>query len=494
MKWSDIRHLDGYLPPDMEESYRLYYLNRDISVAGTAMVFFAILLVAFSYSDYLIFNFSMPFYYLLILRVLYLVIFIFVFLYLRRRLNPAKFDNYVFSLLILGIILVAVINISRPENYASNLAVDIVIILLIYLGLPIRQLFRVISGVVFTLLEIFIFFFFRNLESILVVYSSMVSLIMANVVGIFASGLLHSLRRSEYRERIARQRIADEWQATFDSITDLISIQDKDCKLVRVNKAYADAFHMSPDQLIGKNCYEVIHATQNPIDNCPHIKTIDTEKPERVEIFEPRLGLYLEVSTSPIFDDNGKLVNTVHLAKDITVRKQMENQLTMMATHDGLTGLPNRNLLNDRFNIAMAKAQRVKTGLALMVLDLDKFKTVNDTLGHANGDQLLRLMAVRLKDIMRKSDTIARIGGDEFVVLLPDILSPDDSIKTAQKILQSFNQPFMLDEHELNVTSSIGIAVYPENGSDIEELMNKADRAMYAAKESGRNTYRLFRE
>ena len=538
---------------------------------------------------------------------------------------------------------------------------------------------------------------------------------------------------------------SEQWQATFDAISDLISIQDKDFKLIRVNKAYADAFQVRPEELIGRHCYEIVHNSSGPIPNCPHEQAIKCKSGVTEEVFEPLLGMYMEVSCSPIFNEQGELEGTVHIVKDITQRKkieeerqkaierirdlynnapagyhsldkdgtfvgvndtelawlgyerdeliekkkffdlltaesrevfqrefpgfkergwvkdlefdlvrkdgttfptlvnataikdeqgnflmsrttlfditeikrlqrvvtesekkfrtileeindsyfeldlagnftfvnnalcrvlrvtkeevvganfrsitildeindilaqfvrvretgephkglifrlalkdgvtefaeisvspqkdergniigfrcvgrdvtermEMQNKLAVMAMHDALTGLPNRSLLYDRFNIAWAQAHRNNRKLAVMELDLDRFKTINDTLGHAAGDELLKATADRLTALVRKSDTVARLGGDEFVVLIPEFTNIKDVLKTAQKILSAFQKPFAIYGQEFEVTTSIGIAVFPRDGSSIEELLKAADAAMYYTKEHGRNSYKL---
>jgi diguanylate cyclase (GGDEF)-like protein/PAS domain S-box-containing protein len=177
---------------------------------------------------------------------------------------------------------------------------------------------------------------------------------------------------------------------------------------------------------------------------------------------------------------------------DITERKQLEQKLADMATHDPLTGLPNRLLLSDRLAVGLAQAQRSGTRLAVMMLDLDRFKTVNDTFGHSVGDELLRAAGERLIDLVRKSDTVARMGGDEFVVLLLQIDKMEDAIRVSQKILGAFRKPFVLDAYQIRVTTSIGIAIYPEDGEDVETLFKNADTAMYWAKEQGRDNYELY--
>jgi diguanylate cyclase (GGDEF)-like protein/PAS domain S-box-containing protein len=173
-------------------------------------------------------------------------------------------------------------------------------------------------------------------------------------------------------------------------------------------------------------------------------------------------------------------------------RKQAEEKIQHMAQHDALTGLPNRALLLDRIGQAIAQAQRKRGVLALLFIDLDRFKTVNDSLGHQVGDRLLQSVAGRLEACIRGSDTIARIGGDEFVVLLGDLEEPEDARHVAQKVLDALAEPATIDAHELKVTPSVGICAYPHDGEDVESLMRNADTAMYHAKQMGRNNFQFF--
>ena len=165
-----------------------------------------------------------------------------------------------------------------------------------------------------------------------------------------------------------------------------------------------------------------------------------------------------------------------------------------MATHDFLTGLPNRLLLLDRFNIAAALAHRNKARLAVMSLDLDKFKTINDTLGHDAGDQVLKAVGKRLAGIIRASDTLARVGGDEFILLMMETNHVEDATAIAQKILDSFIEPLVINGHKLHLSTSIGIAIYPEDAEDMETLTKKSDAAMYYSKGHGRNQFKFFRD
>ena len=180
------------------------------------------------------------------------------------------------------------------------------------------------------------------------------------------------------------------------------------------------------------------------------------------------------------------------LRYEIAKLKQTEETIKQLAFHDSLTGLPNRRLFNDRLNVAIAYAQRNQHKLAMLLLDLDQFKDVNDTLGHSVGDELLKAVGERLMNLLRKSDTVARMGGDEFMLILPEMARCEDAAKVATKILESFQEPFSFDGYELRITTSIGIAIYPHDGEDSDTLVKNADIAMYRAKEQGRYTYEYY--
>jgi diguanylate cyclase (GGDEF)-like protein len=179
-------------------------------------------------------------------------------------------------------------------------------------------------------------------------------------------------------------------------------------------------------------------------------------------------------------------------ARDITERTLSEQRAAYLAQHDGLTGLPNRNLLHDRIQRALVAAARNQTRVGILFIDLDRFKTINDSLGHQVGDRLLQAVAQRLLSCVREGDTVARQGGDEFVVVLPSLNDAEDAARVAQKIREQLPQSFVIEQQEFNVTPSIGICLYPDDGSDVETLKRHADTAMYQAKEGGRNTYRFF--
>ncbi|MEG4803526.1 EAL domain-containing protein [Microcoleus sp. ARI1-B5] len=189
---------------------------------------------------------------------------------------------------------------------------------------------------------------------------------------------------------------------------------------------------------------------------------------------------------------SGEAVRAIGTMMDITQRKQAEEIIRYQAVYDQLTGLPNRILFNDRLLASLRQAKKTKKMLAVMFLDLDRFKKINDTLGHAAGDRLLEGFAGRISDTLRSTDTVARWGGDEFTVLLPELNCLEDAVKTAQRILDNLKPAFKLEGQPFHISSSIGIALYPNDGEDAETLVKNADAALYRAKERGRNNYQLY--
>jgi diguanylate cyclase (GGDEF)-like protein len=177
---------------------------------------------------------------------------------------------------------------------------------------------------------------------------------------------------------------------------------------------------------------------------------------------------------------------------DITARKRAEAMIEYQAFHDLLTSLPNRTLFNENLMISLENAPINQHKFAVMFIDLDRFKKINDTLGHAVGDRLLQDVAQRLKSCLREGDIVARWGGDEFTILLSHINCGDDAGKIAQRIIEALKLPFHLENQEINTSTSIGIAVYPEDGKDLDSLLKNADLALYEAKKKGRNNYQFY--
>ena len=202
------------------------------------------------------------------------------------------------------------------------------------------------------------------------------------------------------------------------------------------------------------------------------------------------LGMYV----APADGNTESYIGTYGVARDVTERKSAEKIIRYQAFHDLLTGLPNRALFKDRLKLSIPQARRRSQMLAVMFLDLDRFKLVNDTLGHVRGDELLQGVAKRLISCMREGDTIARVGGDEFMILIPQLADRDDVRRTAEKIIKELERSFDLEGHEVFVSTSIGISIYPEHGEDLDTLIKNADIAMYHIKEEGRDGFKFFND
>ncbi len=219
------------------------------------------------------------------------------------------------------------------------------------------------------------------------------------------------------------------------------------------------------------------------------------EKPYRVDhrIVRPDGSVHWVHQRAEVLRDAaGAPLSMVGVVQDISRRMEREARIQHLAYYDPLTGLPNRALLNDRLQQAVAEADRHQRQVGVMLLDLDRFKDINDSLGHDAGDQLLKSVAERLAGAVRKGDTVARLGGDEFVVILPDLVHTDDAARVAHKVMEAFARPFHLAQRELYVGTSVGITIYPYDDRNVPNLMRNADIAMYRAKEAGRNAYQFY--
>jgi diguanylate cyclase (GGDEF)-like protein/PAS domain S-box-containing protein len=278
----------------------------------------------------------------------------------------------------------------------------------------------------------------------------------------------------------------------LDSATDSIVVHDLKGDISYVNEAACHLFGYTREELLNMNFHRL---------HLPSPTTYESKGQELAQRIAEKGSVTFE--TIDIRKDGSMIPVEVHdrvielegekymigVIRDISERKAMEDYIKQLAYHDPLTRLPNRTLLSDRFNLAEAHAFRYKHLLAVMVMDLDKFKNVNDTLGHGIGDKLLIEIGGRLTTTVRKTDTVARIGGDEFVVLLAETNGEEDAMNVAQKIIDIVKKPLVLDKHELTITTSIGIALYPDDGHDFESLVKHADFAMYRVKQQGRNNY-----
>jgi diguanylate cyclase (GGDEF)-like protein/PAS domain S-box-containing protein len=287
---------------------------------------------------------------------------------------------------------------------------------------------------------------------------------------------------------------AAEWERTFHAVADPIFRLDEDWRIAQLNSAAADWLRETPAALIGKRVDEVLFGASLP-DDWPRRDTLqgaDAQREFRWQASIDREGRQTwEFSAIAMYDGEGRRAGAILVARDISARLVEEEKIRALAFRDTLTGLPNRLLLADRLQQALAGASRDGPGVAVIFLDLDRFKEVNDTHGHQAGDAVLTALALRMQECLRGSDTLARLGGDEFVIVLPNLGSAQDAVVVAEKILDVVSRPIDLPGAALQVSVSIGIAFYPACGEAPEELMRAADAAMYRAKQQGPNTYRL---
>jgi diguanylate cyclase (GGDEF)-like protein/PAS domain S-box-containing protein len=282
----------------------------------------------------------------------------------------------------------------------------------------------------------------------------------------------------------------------FDSTTEGMLVTDADNRILLVNQAFTEITGYSEAEMIGETPAMLASGRHDDMFYQTMWHAIEAHGTWRGEIWNRRKNgeVYPELLTIGVVKDRlGRLVNHTAVFADITQAKKSEEQLHFIAHHDPLTGLPNRALLHARLEHALQRATRDKSRLALILIDLDRFKQVNDTLGHPVGDTILQQVASYLSDALRAGDTVARLGGDEFLVLMEDIKQASDAALGAGKLMDTFKRPFGGDAGDpLYLTASLGISVYPDDASDAESLLRTAEVALYRAKEQGRNTYRFF--
>lgn len=285
----------------------------------------------------------------------------------------------------------------------------------------------------------------------------------------------------------------------LDSMNDAVAIINvADYSIVQVNSVFLRDSNRSESEVVGLTCYEVTHGRSEACSRddhpCPLLESAVTGAACQT-LHSHRSGdtfRDVEITTSPITDNDGNVIQVVHVTRDVTERKKAEREIEKLAYFDPLTSLPNRLLFLDRLRQAIVHAAREGLMTGVLFLDLDRFKGVNDTLGHSVGDKVLMEAAGRLLGCVRKADTVARLGGDEFVIVLTSIAHEADINSIAGKILQVMAEPVQLDGIEVCCTASIGIALYPRDGKEIDILLRNADTAMYQAKDKGRNIYQFF--
>ena len=303
--------------------------------------------------------------------------------------------------------------------------------------------------------------------------------------------LINEIAERERAEEALR-RSEETFRDLVENISEVICTMDKEGRVTYVSPVVEQVAGYAPAEVVGRPITDFVHA-----DDLPAGESFQTAVARILERGEFRIltksgeTRWLSISTRPIPDDD-RVVGVRAVMADITERKQAEEQVKYQAYHDALTGLPNRRLLVDRLAMSLAQRRRDGHPLAVMFLDLDHFKLVNDGGGHAVGDELLQRVAERLTNTTREGDTVARMGGDEFMILLPEVAGVKGTCQIADRILKRFRLPWTLTEHEFKMTASIGIAMYPEHGEDSQTLLKNADTAMYRAKDQGRDNYKVF--
>lgn len=293
-----------------------------------------------------------------------------------------------------------------------------------------------------------------------------------------------ALRQSEERYRLIAE-----------NMTDLVCLIDRDVYFKYASPSHITVLGYHSYEYEGKCALDWIHEAD--VEGVKHQLTaiIDSKDTGNMEYrFRHVNGkwIWFEANVTPIFTEDGQFKHFLVVSREITERITYEEKLAHLAFHDTLTGLPNRRLFKDRLKQAIKEAERYDRKMAVMFMDMDKFKQINDTFGHDVGDGLLKQFAERVKECIRDGDTFARQGGDEFTILLPEIQEEQDALQIADRILNSLQEPWQIGEHTFHTTSSIGIAFYPKDESTGYELMKHADRALYEAKESGRNNYKTY--
>lgn len=274
-----------------------------------------------------------------------------------------------------------------------------------------------------------------------------------------------------------------------------IVVYDRELRYVLWNRFMEEISGMRAADVLGHSALELFpHIREQQVDELlTRALGGETVASPDIHYYVPQTGRqgWMSGVYRPHADTGGNIVGVIGLIRDITERKTAEQQIEYQAYHDALTGLANRRLFHEHLSLALALAGRYERLVAVLFLDLDHFKLINDSLGHSVGDALLKQVARRLKDTVHEGDTVARVGGDEFTIVIQELGRREHLASIAQKVLRTIEDPFDVNGHRLYITTSIGITIFPDDGADAEELLKNADMAMYRAKAEGRNTYQM---
>jgi diguanylate cyclase (GGDEF)-like protein/PAS domain S-box-containing protein len=318
-------------------------------------------------------------------------------------------------------------------------------------------------------------------------------------------GLNAELAKTVAENAVAAEALYDEKErarVTLNSIGDAVISTNVEGKITYLNTVAERLTGWVSPQALGKpleSVFQLIESSsREPIANAMALATAENKTaglpPQCTLVRHDGTEVAIEDSAAPIHDRYGHITGAVMVFHDVSVARDLSAQLSHQAQHDPLTDLPNRSLLNDRLERAIALGARREAAIAVLYLDIDRFKNINDSLGHLVGDRLLQAVAARLKHCVRASDTVSRQGGDEFVIVLADVSTAADAMACAEKLLAAIRLPFSDESLELHVSASIGIVSYPEDGNTVEVLLKNADSAMYEAKARGRDNYQFYRK
>jgi diguanylate cyclase (GGDEF)-like protein/PAS domain S-box-containing protein len=289
-------------------------------------------------------------------------------------------------------------------------------------------------------------------------------------------------------------------EVTLDSIGDAVLSTDGAGTVTYLNRAAEAMTGWSLTAAAGRPLEEVFHIihrdtrerARSPMALAVQLQRTVALTPNCLLVRRDGREVAIEDSAAPIQDDDGQVTGAVVVFRDVGAALETSRQMSYLAQHDVLTGLPNRLLLGDRLSEAIALGRRHQKALAVCFLDVDRFKRVNDTVGHAAADQVLHLIATRLSGALRQSDTVCRYGGDEFVVVLSELEQPEHAVLVARKLLRVVAEPYHVDRQTVGCTASLGVSLFPDHGENADKLIARADAAMYESKRRSSGNYRVF--
>jgi diguanylate cyclase (GGDEF)-like protein/PAS domain S-box-containing protein len=291
---------------------------------------------------------------------------------------------------------------------------------------------------------------------------------------------------------IALKESEERYRTLVEDMPSLICRYLPSGELTFGNDQFCEFFGMTPERLPGQNFFLLLSKDSRKIVQ-GNLATLTPTQPVSTYEYPEQLPGgnvgWQKWTDRALFDREGKLVEYQSMGEDITKQKQIEQELIRWASHDFLTSLPNRRLFQDRLDLALSKSRRYEHLLGLLYIDLDEFKLVNDSYGHAYGDKVLQAVGERLQSCIREVDTVARLGGDEFTIIVEQPHSLEAVLEVLHRILEKMSRPFVIDQHKVNLTTSIGVGIYPYDAEGSQLLLKRADNAMYVAKAKGKNQY-----